>query len=153
MNLFGWLSGINDEQFNWTLKSGEVFESPSVVMTYGVGINNASSNFHDFVNKHVVSKVWANKERPITYNHWEATFFDYNEKKLLKMAKVVSDLGCELFVLDDGWFVERNNDLAGLGNYEVDKKKFPKGLLSFRNKIVDNGIEVWAMGRTRNGIN
>ncbi|NLC05158.1 MAG: alpha-galactosidase [Erysipelothrix sp.] len=135
------VSGINDEQFNWTLKSGEVFESPSVVMTYGVGINNASSNFHDFVNKHVVSKVWANKERPITYNHWEATFFDYNEKKLLKMAKVVSDLGCELFVLDDGWFVERNNDLAGLGNYEVDKKKFPKGLLSFRNKIVDMGLK------------
>ncbi len=96
------------------------------------GINDEQFNW---------SKVWANKERPITYNHWEATFFDYNEKKLLKIANIAKDLGCELFVLDDGWFVERNNDLAGLGNYEVDKKKFPKGLLSFRNKINKMGMK------------
>lgn len=134
------VSGVNPETFQWTLKSNERYETPSLIMSYSKGINKVSQNFHHFINQHLVPKPWANKERPITYNHWEATFFDYNEKKLLKYARSAKELGCELFVLDDGWFTERNNDLSGLSNYQVDPKKFPHGMKHFSNKIHELGM-------------
>ena len=96
---------------------------------------------HDFVNRHIVRGQWKQKERPVLFNNWEATFFDYNESKLLQFAKTAKSLGAELFVLDDGWFGERNSDEAGLGDYNVNKKKFPQGLKSFADKIRTMGMD------------
>lgn len=138
-------SGINDETFSWPLAPGERFASPSLALTCGTGFNGASGNFHRFVNHHIVPPYWDGRERPVLFNHWEGTFFDYNEAKLVKLAREARDLGAELFVLDDGWFKNRNNDLAGLSNYEVDRQKFPRGLAHFFAKLKGMGLEcgIW----------
>ena len=74
------------------------------------------------------------KDRPVLLNNWEATYFDFNERKLLSLAKDAAKLGAELFVLDDGWFGARDNDAKGLGDYTVNRKKLPGGLAGWRKR-------------------
>ena len=128
--------GIHPQSFEWTLASGERFETPEAVMTFSHdGFNGMSAHFHDFVNAHIVRGDWKGKERPVLINNWEACFFRFTRSKLLRLARQARRLGVELFVLDDGWFGKRNDDHAGLGDYSVNTKKLPRGMKSFADEI------------------
>ena len=134
--------GINPYCFEWELKNGEQFETPEAVMTYsGRGFNATSANMHDFVNEHIVRGQWQGEERPIVLNNWEAHFFKFTRGKLLKLAKQGAKAGVEMFVLDDGWFGKRDSDTAGLGDYSVNRKKLPRGLGEFSDKIHSMGMK------------
>lgn len=134
-------SGINPHCFEWTLNTGEHFETPEAVMTYSdKGYNGVSRHFHDFVNNHIVRGAWKNRERPVLANNWEACFFKFNQQKLLKLAKQAKNIGAELFVLDDGWFGKRDSDTAGLGDYTVNRKKLPRGMKHFSRLIHRMGL-------------
>jgi len=135
-------AGINPHCFEWKLEKNESFETPEALMSYSCeGFNGLSHNFHDFINDHVVRGDWKRKERPIVLNNWEAYFFNFNREKLLNLAKRAKKVGVEMFVLDDGWFGERNNDKAGLGDYNVNKKKLPQGLEDFSKRIHGMGMK------------
>lgn len=135
------MSGISPFCFEYKLKKKEVFETPFAIMTYSSkGINKASQNMHNFINNHVIRGPWANKERPILINNWEATGAKFTESKILKLAKTAKECGIELFVLDDGWFKGRTSDTAGLGDYDVDKKKLPHSINGLAKKINKLGM-------------
>ena len=135
-------AGINPFCFDWPLKQNERFETPFAVMTYSPnGFNGARKNMHHLVNNHVVPKQWNNRLRPVVINNWEATYFRFNEKKLLKVAKQGKKIGAELFVLDDGWFGERNDDHGGLGDYNVNEKKLPHGLDGLAKRVNKLGMK------------
>jgi alpha-galactosidase len=135
-------TGINPMCFEWELNPGESFETPEALMTFSSdGYNGLSANFHDFINRHIVRGDWKGKERPVLYNNWEACFFRFTRGKLLKLARIAKNLGVELFVLDDGWFKNRDNDMAGLGDYEVNKKKLPRGVAEISKKIHGMGMK------------
>lgn len=72
---------------------------------------------------------------------WEATYFDFNEEKILSIAKKAKSVGVELMVLDDGWFGKRDSDNCSLGDWVADKRKLPGGIESLANKIVDMGMK------------
>jgi alpha-galactosidase len=134
--------GIHPQSFEWDLSSGERFETPEAVMTFSSdGFNGMSAHFHDFVNAHIVRGDWKGKERPVLINNWEACFFQFTRRKLLHLARQARRLGVELFVLDDGWFGKRNDDHAGLGDYDVNKKKLPRGMKSFADEIRALGMQ------------
>lgn len=134
--------GINDETFSKVLVRDEVFLTPFSVMTFSaLGENGISANFHDFVQRHVVRKEFATKVRPILLNNWEATYFDFTEKKLKDLMVAAKAIGIELFVLDDGWFKNRNNDNGGLGHYDVNKKKLPHGLKGLSDFATKEGLQ------------
>ncbi|CAH2715825.1 Alpha-galactosidase AgaA [Neobacillus rhizosphaerae] len=134
--------GIHPFGFNWNLKPNEVFQTPEVVMVYSdQGLNGMSQAFHDLYRDHLIPSYWKQEERPILINNWEATYFDFNEEKLVNIAKTASELGIELFVLDDGWFGKRNDDTSSLGDWHVDLNKLPKGLESLAKKISDVGMK------------
>ena len=136
------MSGINPHCFLWKLKGGEEFNTPQAIMSYSAeGINSFSANMHDFVNKHIIRKEFQYSERPIVINNWEATFFNFNRRKLLALARRAKGLGVEMFVLDDGWFGKRNNDRAGLGDWTVNKKKLPGGITSLSKAIHKMGMK------------
>ena len=136
------MQGINPANFSKELKPGETFETPEAVLCYSdAGFGGLSMRMHKFVMDHVVPAYWRNKERPILYNSWEGCMFDFNQSRLMDLAHRAQKLGCELFVLDDGWFGARNNDLAGLGDYNVNLKKLPQGLSGLANKINKLGME------------
>ncbi len=136
------VQGINPDHFSKTLQPGECFEAPEAVLAFSdEGFGGLSRNMHRFVNEHIVPEAWAGRERPVLYNSWEGCMFDFNESKLLKLADKAKNLGCELFVLDDGWFGKRNNDLAGLGDYSVNRKKLPSGLKGLGDKLSKKGLD------------
>ncbi|MCR5544797.1 MAG: alpha-galactosidase [Eubacterium sp.] len=149
VNEFGKLRvqwGINPRAFRWTLGPGESFESPEAVATFSSnGFNGMSVGLHNFVRKHITRGKWASKERPVLLNSWEAAYFDINEKKLLKLAKAGKEVGIELFVMDDGWFGERNDDTSSLGDWTVNKKKLPNGVKGLADKINKMGMSfgIW----------
>lgn len=135
------MSGIRSENLTHVLKPGESFSTPEAFMTYtGAGLNDLSHHFHDFINEHIVRGNWKKKDRPVLVNSWEACYFDFDEEKLLSIARKGKDLGAELFVLDDGWFGQRNNDHAGLGDYAVNTQKLPHGLKGLSDRIHDLGL-------------
>ena len=136
------MQGINPVNFCQTLQPGEKFETPEAVLCYSdAGFNGLSMRMHKFVLDHVVPEYWSHRERPVLYNSWEGCMFDFNESRLVDLARRAKNLGCELFVLDDGWFGKRNNDLAGLGDYDVNLKKLSHGLNGLAQKINKLGME------------
>ena len=109
------------------------------------GLTPLSNQFHDCINRHLINQNHQYKERPILINNWEATYFDFNEKKLLAIAKKANKLGIELFCLDDGWFGKRNDDYSSLGDWYYNKKKLPRGVTRIANKINKLGLDfgIW----------
>lgn len=139
-------TGIHPEFFTWPLDPGEEFETPQAVLTHsGSGFNGASQNFHAFVNSAITPARYRDQPRPVVFNSWEAVSFDVTEKRLGRLAKQAAALGVEMFVIDDGWFAGRDDDTGGLGDYEVDARKFPSGLRTLARRINDLGMEagIW----------
>ena len=136
------MQGIGIADFLREIPSGDRFETPEAVMVWSDrGFNGASACFHDFVNRHIIPKTWQFRQRPVLYNSWEGCYFDFTHSRLVDLAKRAAKLGCELFVLDDGWFGARNHDRAGLGDYHVNTKKLPKGLAGLADAVNGLGME------------
>ena len=139
------LVGLNDYCFDWTLKSGEMFETPQAVMLYAADEDEVTTQMHTFVMKHVVDPEFAYKDRPVLFNNWEGTYFDFNSDKIVAIAEKAKNVGAELFVLDDGWFGERNDDRRGLGDWFDNKEKLGGGLRELSDRIRALGLEfgIW----------
>lgn len=136
------VAGVNEENNFWTLEPGETFQTPEAVCAYSSsGLNEMSNIFHDLYRKHLCRGEYRDKVRPILINNWEATYFNFNEEKLLNIATEGKELGMELFVLDDGWFGKRDNDTSSLGDWYTDMNKLPSGLLSLSNALHDMGMK------------
>ena len=135
------VTGLQPEGFAWRLQKGERFESPEAVMTFSAeGFDGISRHMHAFVREHIVRGEWKKKERPVLLNSWEAVYFDFNEEKLLQIAKTAREAGVELFVMDDGWFGERENDTCALGDWTVNREKLPGGISGLAKKIEALGM-------------
>ena len=136
------MQGISPTNFCWKVAPGEKFETPEAVMTCSdEGFGGMSALMHRFVTDHIVPEYWRERERPVLYNSWEGCMFDFDQKRLLDLAKRAKNLGCELFVLDDGWFGARNDDTAGLGDYNVNMKKLPNGMSGLSERIQKMGMQ------------
>ncbi|MFG6379407.1 MAG: alpha-galactosidase [Lachnospiraceae bacterium] len=133
--------GMNDYDFSWLLESGESFQAPEAVMVYSShGFGEMSRVYHRLYRKRLVRGKYRDAIRPILANNWEATYFDFNEEKILELAKTASELGIELLVLDDGWFGKRNSDNCSLGDWYVNKEKLPDGIGGLAEKVKEYGI-------------
>lgn len=138
--------GISSILFKKELKEGEKFITPIALMSYShEGINSLSSQFHDFINNHIIPSRFNQMDRPVAYNNWEATGAKFNKGKIVSLMKQASKLGVELFVLDDGWFSSRDDDSHGLGDWETNTKKLPGGLkaLSEEAKKLNLQFGIW----------
>ena len=135
-------TGINPYCFNFNVEPEECFYTPEAVLSFSKeGLNGLSKNMHKFIKDNIIPINFKDKERPILINSWEANYFDFDDKKLISQAKEASNLGIELFVLDDGWFGERNNDTSSLGDWYVNNKKLSKGLVGLSTEINNLGME------------
>lgn len=136
------LMGIHQDWFQWKLSTGESFQTPETVIVYSrEGLGGMSRTFHKLYQKRLCRGVWRDRTRPILLNNWEATYFDFNEEKLLAIAEKAKTCGVELFVLDDGWFGSRRDDHAGLGDWYPAKELLPEGITGLARKIEDMGLK------------
>ena len=142
-NLHGvrFLQGINDDSFAWNLSAGDAFFTPEATLCYSpCGENGLAHEYHRFIREHIVRGYWQYKDHPVLINDWEALHFTFNEEKLLALAKRGQELGCEAFVLDDGWFGNRNGDNSSLGDWFANKEKLPHGVGGLADKIHEMGM-------------
>lgn len=136
------LMGIHPHDFTWYLEAGESFQTPEAVMVYSdQGVNGMSQTYHRLFGKRLVRGGWRDKERPIVINNWEANRFTFNEDSLMRLAKTASEVGIELFVLDDGWFGNRNDECSGLGDWVPNLDKLPQGIKGLSEKIHALGMD------------
>ena len=109
--------GIHPDTFEWILEAGEAFYTPEVILSCSTtGFAKLSQNFHHIIRNHVCRGTYQLSSRPVLINNWEATYFDFNEEKILNIARQASKLGIDMMVLDDGWFGKRDDDCSGLGD-------------------------------------
>lgn len=135
--------GINPTGFRYHLDHGEEFIAPEVVMAFsGNGLGELSRTYHDAYRKHLIRGEYKNKQRPVLINNWEATYFDFDENKIIEIATVAADVGIEMVVMDDGWFGERITDLAGLGDWYENRNKIPSGIKGLCKKINNLGMKM-----------
>jgi len=121
--------GYNDFDFSWPLKPGESLQTPPFYGGFSnEGFGEASRLLHRFERDEILPDRTHPRPRPVLYNSWEATQFNVNESGQKALAEKAAKIGVELFVMDDGWFGRRNNDRAGLGDWQVNREKFPNGL-------------------------
>ncbi len=136
------LGGINDFDFSWKLDAGEEFETPEVIISYSnEGLGGMSRANHDALRNHLINKRYAKKSRPIVINNWEGTYFNFNNEKLMDIASAVAGTGIDTFVLDDGWFGKRDDDLSGLGDWVVNTKKLDGGLKTVIDHVHSLGMK------------
>ncbi|MCC7152998.1 MAG: alpha-galactosidase [Bryobacterales bacterium] len=123
------VGGYNTFDFSSPLKHGEALKTPEFFGGFtDRGFGEASRMLHRFALTEILPASSREKSRPVLYNSWEATTFNVNEAGQRQLAGKAAKLGIELFVMDDGWFGARDNDRAGLGDWYVNRKKFPNGL-------------------------
>lgn len=124
------------------LAPGESYTTPTLFATYSAnGLNGLSANFHQFIREGGRFAKHQRNHRPVHINTWEAMYFEHNSEMLDQLVDKAASLGIERFVLDDGWFVGRNHERAGLGDWFVDKNKYPQGLTPLINKVIASGME------------
>ena len=134
--------GINPDRFDWKLEPGEEFQTPEAVMVYSdQGLNRMSQTFHRLYAKRLARGYWRDRPRPILNNNWEATYFNFTEDRLVQIASKAKECGVELFVLDDGWFGQRNDDHAGLGDWVANPERLPNGIKGLSERIEAMGIK------------
>lgn len=134
--------GIHPDTFEWTLEAGEAFYTPEVILSCSTtGFVKLSQNFHHIIRNHVCRGTYQLSSRPVLINNWEATYFDFNEEKILNIARQASKLGIDMMVLDDGWFGKRDDDCSGLGDWFVNEKKLNGGLKALVEKINAMGMK------------
>ena len=141
------IAGINPFASEYSLNPNETFKTPSLIYALSNnGTGEASRNLHDWARKYRL--LDGQGERLTLLNNWEATYFDFDENKIKDLFKDAKDLGVDLFLLDDGWFgnkYPRNNDDAGLGDWQENKKKLPSGLGYLVKEAKKEGVKfgIW----------
>ena len=138
--------GMNfwDQEIN--LKPQQSFTTPRMLFGYTEqGAEGVAMSLTSYIREKLLPPAHRDQIRPVLYNSWYATTFRVNEEHQLALAKVAKSLGVEMFVIDDGWFRGRVNDKAALGDWTVDKNKFPNGLKPMIDKINDMGLDfgIW----------
>jgi len=140
------LAGINPSTFRWRLAPGESFQAPEAVMVFSEeGLGAMSRDFHKLYLDHLSRSQWTKKKRPILINDWEAAVFDFDDQLLVEFAQEAAKLGVEMLVMDDGWFGARNNDRAGLGDWQVNEQKLKGGLSHLIERVNAAGLKfgIW----------
>ncbi|MBQ9008941.1 MAG: alpha-galactosidase [Clostridia bacterium] len=134
--------GINPFNFRWKLTPGTVFDTPDAYLVFSDhGLGEMSRRYHTFIHRCITRGTFALASRPLLINNWEATYFDFNEEKLLSLARCAKEVGIDLFVLDDGWFGKRNTDHCSLGDWVDDLGKLPHGLRHLSDSIHELGLK------------
>lgn len=134
--------GLHPDEFSWQLDPGETFHSPEAVLVHSAeGLGEMSRTFHALYRTRLARGNFRDEPRPSYVNNWDATYFDFDEKKLLNLAKLGAEAGIEMFVLDDGWFGKRDGDNCSLGDWVVDRRKLPDGLEGLARKINGMGMK------------
>jgi alpha-galactosidase len=141
------LCGINPLGEPYHLPPGEIFRTPAVLWTWSAGgKGRVSRNFHHWALRYGLRD--GGKPRPVLLNNWEATDMKFDENLIVSLFDGAREIGADTFLLDDGWFGNahpRDQDNAGLGDWQVNTNKLPHGLVHLADETRKRGLKfgIW----------
>lgn len=141
------IPSINPYASNYQLPANEVFTTPEFIFTLSYnGSSEGSRNLHEWARNYSLKD--GKGTRLTLLNNWENTGFNFNQEILANLMKEAKHLGVDMFLLDDGWFANkypRNNDKAGLGDWEVNHNKLPGGIPALVDAAKEAGVKfgIW----------
>jgi alpha-galactosidase len=119
---------------------GESYTTPTTYFAWSdAGLDGISARFHTWMR---ARPQHPRSPRPLVLNTWEAVYFDHDPARVAALARRAAAVGVERFVLDDGWFMGRRSDDAGLGDWEVDPAVWPDGLEPLASSVHDLGMQL-----------
>lgn len=122
-----------------SLEPGERYDSPWLLAAYsGEGMDGLAARHHAWLRSR---QPRSRTPRPVVVNTWEAVYFDHDLERLGTLADTAAEVGAERFVLDDGWFLGRRHDRAGLGDWSVDPAVWPDGLGPLIDRVHAAGLD------------
>ena len=132
--------GLNPVTFRTPLAAGESFTTPCAILSYSpTGLTDLSLAANRLISDHLVMRSpWT----PVLLNSWEGVMMNFDQDKLVAMAKGAKAMGCDLFVVDDGWFGHRDDDHSSLGDWYYDPAKLPQGLEGLGRAIRQVGVDL-----------
>ncbi len=134
--------GFNPFDFGYKLLPGKELKTPVFYGGYShAGMGEASRILHRFELAKILPQSPTPKPRPVIYNSWEATEFRVDMPGQSALADKAASIGVERFIMDDGWFGQRKDDHAGLGDWYVNKDKFPNGLKPLIDHVRSLGMD------------
>jgi alpha-galactosidase len=123
------------------LAAGTRFETAKLYAVFSAtGLNGCATAYQRHLRDEIVTWPHPDRPRPVHYNCWEAVYFDHSLPELKEIATHAAGLGAERFVLDDGWFGRRDDDTTSLGDWAIDKRKYPDGLAPLIDHIHGLGM-------------
>ncbi|WP_237482774.1 alpha-galactosidase [Lichenibacterium dinghuense] len=124
------------------LEPGDAYASPALHWARAADLAAVAAAFRAHVRADVLR--WpggAMRPRPVTLNTWEGNHFNHDQNDLIRQAEAAAALGVERFVLDDGWFGRRDDVTSSLGDWAVDRRKYPDGLGPLVERVTALGME------------
>jgi len=121
------------------LEPGETHRTPTAYFSWSrTGLDGVADRFHTWMRHR---PQHPGSPRPLVLNTWEAVYFDHDPAYLERLARRAAEVGVERFVLDDGWFLGRRADTAGLGDWVVDPEVWPEGLEPLAGLVHELGMQ------------
>jgi alpha-galactosidase len=141
------LCGVNPFASAYHLEPGRTFITPTMIWVWSSrGLGEMSRKFHHWARDFGMRD--GRKMGSVLLNNWEATGFDFDFNRIVGLFDPAREIGAELFLLDDGWFgnaYPRTNDSAGLGDWQPNGQRLPKGLAPLAAAAVQRGLRfgIW----------
>ena len=133
--------GLADENLNFNLSPGSSFDLPEIIfqpLPEAKPFNGAPQLHRYLLDNHFKT---AKKEAPVVYNTWLDVFEDLRVERLRRQLKAAKKIGCEVFVVDAGWY----GNIAGNWFTQAgDWREKEEG--AFYGKMADFAEEVRASG-------
>lgn len=133
--------GLADENLHRTLRPRETFELPEILCQPlpGGEAHMGAPVLHRYLLKHHYSS--AKPHAPVVYNTWFDQFEVLDVPRLRAQLAAAKELGCEVFVVDAGWYGGGEGDW---GAQTGDWREKPKA--AFFGRMRDFADEVRAAG-------
>ena len=133
--------GLNPLHLSYRLPPGQSLQTPECIAAFSkTGFGGISRTLHRFYKNQLMKDSSIRIPRPVLLNSWEAVYFNFDESRILSLARQTADAGINLFVLDDGWFGEkypRVDSHSGLGDWYPNSRRFPDGFGPFIDKVTN----------------
>ena len=129
--------GISDETLAFRLKDGESWALPEVIIQNFKDFDASTGVLHQFLRKYLVPTM---KRLPIEYNTWLDVYSDLDVPRLRRQLEAAKELGCEVFVIDAGWFGD-DPGWGGVGDWREKSDKVFFGKMSdFAEEVRKAGL-------------
>ncbi|MGI6636412.1 MAG: alpha-galactosidase [Christensenellales bacterium] len=135
------VGGISDFDFEYPLAPGESFETP--VFTGGIaqeGFSGASRLLHRYQRRVLIRKRDADSVMPVIINTYGTFMGNVNEEKVMAIIDKAERVGAEALIIDAGWSGVGDFYQLGMGDWNINKERFPGQLLNISKRLHEKGM-------------